>query len=105
MVNKLVLEVDGRWSGYAACNVGVNGSDPFGGACPTGTYCCDCATDHFPPKKVACNLTVGYENVFEKFGQFMVSGPVPRSPRTEAPDSRSAPSEPPPAVCRHPSPR
>ena len=41
-VNKLTLEVDERFSQYAMCNVGVNDSDPFGGSCPTDTYCCDC---------------------------------------------------------------
>ena len=39
MVNKLTLEVDSRFSGYAACNVGVDNKDPFGGYCKSGTYC------------------------------------------------------------------
>merc|ERR1719183_2323042 len=35
MVNKLTLEVDSRFSGYAPCNVGINGSDPFHNPCKT----------------------------------------------------------------------
>ena len=48
-------KVDTRFSGYAACNVGVNNSDPFGGPCETGTYCCACTGGgSFPPQKVRC---------------------------------------------------
>ena len=42
MVNKVTLEVDSRFSGYAACNVCDGGHDPFGGSCVEGTYVCDC---------------------------------------------------------------
>merc|ERR1719183_557479 len=54
-VNKLTLEVDSRFSAYAACNVGVNGSDPFGHPCKTDTYCCSCSGSGWPPKPVQCN--------------------------------------------------
>jgi len=74
MVNKLTLEVDTRFSGYAACNVGINNTDPFGGPCKTGTYCCDCTGGSYPPQKVPCNDTLGYENVFEQFGKWMGKG-------------------------------
>ena len=70
MVNKLTLEVDSRFSGYAACNVGVDNKDPFGGYCKSGTYCCDChSPGHFKPS--ACNQTVGYDNVQATFGKFI----------------------------------
>jgi hypothetical protein len=71
MVNKLTLEVDSRFSGYAACNVGINGSDPFHHPCKTGTYCCLCSTHTFPPKTVPCNSTLGYQNLYEMFGKWM----------------------------------
>jgi len=75
MVNKLTLEVDTRFSGYASCNVGVNGSDPFGHPCKTDTYCCRCNDmNHFPPKQVPCNATLGYENVYGTFGKWMHAG-------------------------------
>ena len=79
-VNKLTLEVDERYSQYAMCNVGVNDSDPFGGSCPTDTYCCDCFSGSgFHQKKTPCNATLGYEDLFVKFGQFMHSGGCKRS--------------------------
>lgn len=77
MVNKLTLEVDTRFSGYGACNVGVNGSDPFGHSCKTDTYCCSCSGSGFPPKPTPCNSTVGFENVFDKFGHWMKPGCKP----------------------------
>ena len=53
------------------CNVGVNNSDPFGGSCPTDTYCCDCFSGSgFHQKKVPCNATLGFENIYVKFGSF-----------------------------------
>ena len=74
-VNKVMLEVDGRYSGYAACNVGVNNSDPFGGSCKTDTYCCDCLTGSWlHPKKLPCNATLGYENLYKKFGVWLKGG-------------------------------
>ena len=75
-VNKLTLEVDSRYSGYAACNVGVNNSDPFGGACRSDTYCCDCfdAPSRLRHKKVPCNATLGFENLFESFGKLIKPG-------------------------------
>jgi len=77
MVNKLTLEVDDRYSGYAACNVAINGTDPFnpGGYCKTDTYCCDCmAIDDGHRKKVPCNDTVGSENLYASFGEFLHAG-------------------------------
>jgi len=72
-VNKLTLEVDTRFSGYAACNVGVNDNDPFGGYCKTDTYCCQCVEPggphHYRP--VPCNKTLGYESVYETMGAFV----------------------------------
>ena len=49
--------------------MGVNGTNPFGGPCPTDTYCCDCKDANFKPKP--CHATVGYENVYEQFGKFI----------------------------------
>ena len=37
VVNKLVLTVDSRFSTYALCNIGINGSDDHGLPCATGT--------------------------------------------------------------------
>lgn len=72
-VNKLTLEVSTPFSGYAACNVGVNNSDPFGGYCKTDTYCCGCVRPggphHYQP--VPCNRTVGSERVYETMGRFI----------------------------------
>jgi len=72
-VNKLTLEVDSRFSGYAACNVGVNNSDPFGGFCKTDTYCCGCVRHGGPHwfLPVPCNKTIGHENVYEAMGKFI----------------------------------
>ena len=90
-VNKLTLEVDERYSQYAMCNVGVNDSDPFGGSCPTDTYCCDCFSGASPnpgfhQNKTRCNATLGYENIFVKFGKFgMKSGGCKRSLRNPHP--------------------
>ena len=82
MVNKLTLEVDSRFSGYGACNVGINGSDPFGNPCATGTYCCSCHanTSDFPPKPAPCNATPGYENVYEQFSKYIGTGGCKVSP-------------------------
>ena len=73
-VNKLTLEVDSRFSGYATCNVGVNGTDPFGQPCKDDTYCCLCTSTSMPPHPVACEATLGYENVYEQFGHFIKVG-------------------------------
>lgn len=71
MVNKLTLEVDSRFSGYAACNVCLNGTDKFSGKpCETGTYFCDCYSHGFPPKAETCNSTVGYQELLETFGHY-----------------------------------
>jgi len=64
MVNKVVLEVDSRFSGYARCNVGVNGS-AGGTPCPDDTYCCQCGSGYGPGSAVPCNKTVGFANIFE----------------------------------------
>lgn len=62
MVNKVILEVDSRFSGYARCNVGVNGS-AGGSPCPDDTYCCLCG-EHWGSSE-PCNRTLGRENIFE----------------------------------------
>jgi len=74
MVNKLTLEVDSRYSAYAACNVGVNGTDAFGHKCKTDTYCCFCS---FMSSKPECKATPGYENVHDKFQRFIKPGCKP----------------------------
>ena len=81
MVNKVTLEVDKRLSGYGACNVGINGSDPFGKPCATDTYCCDCndGGSHWPPEPAPCNTTLGVENVHEVFSRFIGTGGCKRS--------------------------
>jgi hypothetical protein len=69
VVNKVVLEVDPAFSGYAKCNIGVNGTDGHGNTCSTGTYCCFCASaaDPWGPP-VPCNKTLGREQVRSHFG-------------------------------------
>lgn len=67
MVNKLTLEVDSRFSGYAMCNVGLNGTDPFNHTCPTDTYCCFCNVNR---EVVPCNATLGFENIYNSFSQY-----------------------------------
>lgn len=74
MVNKLTLEIDERYSGYAACNVGINGSDPFGHPCKSDTYCCLCHVNGSMKEDAPCNATLGYENVYEQFGQWITPG-------------------------------
>lgn len=76
MINKVTLEVDRRFSGYGACNVCINGTDPLGEPCATGTYHCDCfaSSRHWPPLKVPCNATVGFEDVFKQFSRFIKPG-------------------------------
>merc|ERR1712232_112679 len=65
MVNKVILDVDARFSGYARCNIGINGS-ASGIPCKDGEYCCGCEG---PDRSVVpCNKTVGLENVFSYFG-------------------------------------
>ena len=66
-VNKLTLEVDSRYSGYAKCNICVNGTDGRGHACPNDTYFCYCSNGHHD---VPCNTTVGRENLIESFGHY-----------------------------------
>lgn len=72
MVNKLTLEVDSRFSGYAACNVCVNGTDPFSKKpCKVDTYSCGCYDEKkFPPREVPCNSTLGYQKLLETFGHY-----------------------------------
>jgi len=88
-VNKLTLEVDSRFSGYGACNVGVNGTDPFHHPCSTDTYCCVCSAGmgHMNATPVPCNATLGQENVFNTIGRWG-SGcqPSPRNPKPTAAD-------------------
>jgi hypothetical protein len=63
MVNQLTLEVDTRYSMYAKCNIGVNGTDGHGHPCEDDTYCCYCG-DYHP---ITCNATLGRENVSDFF--------------------------------------
>lgn len=65
VVNKLILEVDTRFSDYAKCNIGVNGSDAHGHKCKDDTYCCFCADDW--GRTVPCNTTLGQANVKQYF--------------------------------------
>jgi len=65
MVNKLTLEVDMQYSGYAKCNIGdVNGTDGRGHPCKTDTYCCFCGNK----TTVSCNDTLGRESLYDHFG-------------------------------------
>eukprot|EP00729_Bicosta_minor_P000855 gene855-24429_t len=68
VVNKLVLNVDSRYSGYAKCNIGVNGTDGHGNVCKDDTYCCYCAGTGWNSRPIPCNNTLGRENVTEFFG-------------------------------------
>merc|ERR1719401_946561 len=78
VVNKLTLEVNSTFSGYAMCNIGSKeGNDPLGRPCPPGEYCCYCsdpAAQHFPPPTVPCNATVGSADLYSHFGR-MPHGP------------------------------
>lgn len=69
MVNKVILEVDRRYSDYARCNVGINGS-ASGVPCEDDTYCCACnaqgGSGH--GAVVPCNATLGAENILESHG-------------------------------------
>jgi len=67
-VNKLTLEVDTRYSGYAKCNICVNGTDGRGHSCPSGEYFCYCSTGGYPGRDVPCNKTIGRENLVDAFG-------------------------------------
>jgi len=69
-VNKLTLEVDSRFSGYAMCNICVNSTDGRGHHCPSGTYFCYCSTGAYPGRAVPCNRTVGQKNIVDAFGRF-----------------------------------
>jgi len=68
VVNKLVLEVDDRFSDYAKCNIGVNGTDQRGHKCKTGTYCCFCDDPKHYGRTVPCQKTLGKENLVDHFG-------------------------------------
>lgn len=63
-VNKLIIEVDDRFSEYAKCNIGVNGTDGHGNACKDGTYCCYCSDG-------PCDKMVGFENVTSQFNRYV----------------------------------
>lgn len=65
VVNKLVLEVDNRYSDYAMCNIGVNGTDGHKHKCTDGTYCCFCHKGFWPEQ---CKATLGRENLVDHFG-------------------------------------
>lgn len=68
VVNKVNLEIDSRFSEYARCNIGVNGTDGHGHQCKEGTYCCYCQGTS-RSETVNCNNTLGHENVKEYFGR------------------------------------
>ena len=65
MVNKLTLEVDSQYSGYARCNIGINGSDGRGHTCKTGSYCCVCGSYS---GSEPCNDTLGREDLYDNMG-------------------------------------
>ena len=89
VVNKVTLEVDSRFSGYAACNVCVEGQDPFGGHCEDGKYICDCLATggaaSWPPKLRPCNTTVGFEEVYSLMGKGIGHKGCRRSPQLPSP--------------------
>ena len=66
MVNKLILEVDDRFSDYAKCNIGINGTDQRGHACKDDTYCCFCEAERHEDKP--CEATLGREELYNSFG-------------------------------------
>jgi hypothetical protein len=86
VLNKVTLDVDSRYSGYAMCNIGsVNGTDPMGRPCTPGGYCCYCSAPHEqateqltigyapsaapdPHSSVPCNATVGLETLYSHWG-------------------------------------
>ena len=74
VVNMITLEVDSRFSKYGQCNIGINGTDPFGNPCPTGKYCCACHTSPSSHKVVPCNDTLGYMDVREYFRSIVKIG-------------------------------
>ena len=98
VVNKLTLEVDDRYSGYASarpmhsnapalhscaqggndahlslcteCNIGINGTDQRGHACKSGSYCCFCE-DSSGHKEQPCNQTLGREDLTGHFSHHL----------------------------------
>jgi len=72
VVNKLILEVDSRFSHYALCNVGINNKNTLGG-CKSDTYCCGCI-DSRTKKSIPCNKTIGYENLLDTAGKYYTEG-------------------------------
>ena len=72
VVNKITLNLDSHFSGYAMCNIGnKDGKDPLGRPCPVGGYCCYCSESVHGgyPHTAPCNATVGHENLQMHFGQ------------------------------------
>mmetsp|Transcript_31902 Transcript_31902/g.83449 ORF Transcript_31902/g.83449 Transcript_31902/m.83449 type:complete len:194 (-) Transcript_31902:920-1501(-) len=71
VVNKITLEVDSNYSGYAMCNIGnASGLDPLGRQCGVGEYCCYCSDPSVWDRSAPCNATVGRANLFTKFGYY-----------------------------------
>jgi len=66
VVNKLQLEVDSRFSSYAMCNLGQNGTDGFHHACADDEYCCFCENAYL--QEVPCSPKVGAESILDHFG-------------------------------------
>lgn len=65
----MLLEVNDRFSGYAKCNVGQNGSDGHGNSCTDDTYCCFCQPPGNPSAPGGpCNSTVGRQDLYDHFG-------------------------------------
>jgi hypothetical protein len=81
VLSKVTLEVDQRFSGYGFCNMGMDGTDPFGGPCATDTFCCECGASLARPRlhgvsellqirragSWPCNGTVGRQSAYDQF--------------------------------------
>ena len=83
VVTRVVVEVRKEFndSGYARCNVCINGSDPMAWprrSCTSGNYICDCGG--FGPDATPCDKAIGREAPGNLFGRFI---PKPSDP---APD-------------------
>jgi hypothetical protein len=68
VITKIIVEVDQRFTGYAKCNICVNGTDSHGhNNCTDGDYICACGD---PGKLVPCGPGVGMENISERFTDY-----------------------------------
>jgi len=67
VITKIVVEVDQHFSGYAKCNICVNGTDSHGhNHCTDGEYLCSCYLPN-STKLEPCTPGVGMENIAEHF--------------------------------------